>query len=40
LDRQANINSTELKKSWESLYLLEVLVVKEDYGWEDRENGN
>jgi hypothetical protein len=37
LNRETNINTTELKKSWD---LLKVLVVKEDCGCVNREKGN
>jgi hypothetical protein len=34
------MNTTELKKIWESVYSLEALVVKEDCRWEDRAREN
>jgi hypothetical protein len=43
LNRQTNINSTELKKKkeiWEFLCLLELLVVKENRGGVDKEKGD
>jgi hypothetical protein len=32
--------SKTTKKKWESLYLLKILVVRENCGWVDRHKGN